>query len=187
MAAEQETTHGTIEVPASHEAHEGGHGGGGPVNVTPSMVGLTWVTFLLMAYVLYKVAWKPILNALEAREADLRKAIENAQTTREELAKIDATRQKIVAEADAKAREIVEAARQAAIEAAAVIEQKGRDESQILLENAQREIRAAQEKAIASLRKESADLAVAMARKVIGENLDEARSRALTDKLIREL
>lgn len=187
MAVEQETTHGTIEVPASHDAHAGGHGGGNPVNVTPQMVGLTWITFLLMAVVLYKVAWKPILGALEKREEDLRKAIENAQKTREELAKIDETRQKIVSEADAKAHEIVNAARQAAVDAASVIEQKAREESQILLENAQREIRTAQEKAIASLRKESADLAVQMARKVIGDNLDEARSRALTDKLIREL
>lgn len=187
MAAEQETTHGTIEVPASHDAPSGEHGGGNPVNVTPSMVGLTWITFLLMAFVLYKVAWKPILTALEAREEDLRRAIDNAQKTRDELAKIDATRQKMVSEADAKAREIVDAARQAAVDAAAVIEHKARDEAQILLENAQREIRTEQQRAMAALRKESADLAIQLARKVIGENLDEARGRAITDKLIKDL
>ena len=64
---------------------------------------------------------------------------------------------------------------------------KAREEAQILIQNAEREIGAAQGRAVAALRKESADLAITLAKRVIGANLDEARSRAVTDDLIRKL
>jgi F-type H+-transporting ATPase subunit b len=151
------------------------------------MMGLTWLTFGLMALVLYKVAWKPILAGLAKRESDIRKALEEAQKTRDEYALIEQKRQQAIAEADAKAKEIVDAARQAAVDAAAVIEAKAREESQILLANAQREIKTAQEKAVDSLRRESADLAIGLSRKIIGANLDDARSRELVDRILRTM
>jgi hypothetical protein len=62
---------------------------------------------------------------------------------------------------------------------------KARDEAQILLANAQRELKAAHEKALADLRRESADLAIGLSRKIIGESLDEKKSRDLVDRLIK--
>lgn len=173
----------TVEQPSHGDAH----GSPNPIDVSAPMMGLTWLTFGLMAFVLYKVAWKPILTGLEKREQDIRKAIEEAQKTREEYARIDDRRQQIIGEADAKAKQIVESARQAAADAAATIEARAREEAQILLGNAQREIKSAHEKAVADIRRESADLAIGLSRKIIGETLDEARSRELVDRLIKTL
>jgi F-type H+-transporting ATPase subunit b len=184
--AEEHTPEAVVEVPAGAEAH-GAHGEPNVMGVAPKMMGLTWITFLLLVAVLYKVAWKPILAALEHREEHLRKAVENAEQIRKELASIDDKRKAIISEADGRAREIVDAARAAASEAAATIENKAREESQILLENAQREIRAEQEKALAALRKESADLAIGLSRKIIGESLDENRGREIVDRIIKTL
>lgn len=183
MADTAHSTDAHAEVPA----HGGGHAQPNLLQPSSTMMGLTWLTFGLMAFVLYKVAWKPILAGLDKREADIRKAIEEAQKTREEYARIEEKRQQIVAEADTKAKEIVDAARQAAVDAAATIENKAREEAQILLANAQREIKTAHEKAIADIRRESADLAVGLSRKIIGENLDEARSRDLVDRILRTM
>ena len=181
-----ETVHDTTTAEVHHSA-DAGHGDVNLFKPDGILLGLTWVTFLLMTIVLYKVAWKPILGALEKREEDIRKSLEDAQKTREELARIEETRQRMVAEADAQARSIVEAARGAATEAAGVIERKAREEAQILVENAQREIRTEHAKAIASLRKESADLAIGLSKKILGENLDEQRSRDLVDRIIQKL
>jgi F-type H+-transporting ATPase subunit b len=184
MAEEHPTTEAIAEVP-SHGGEA--HGSEGLIKVDGPMVALTWVTFGLMAFVLYRAAWKPILAALDKRENDIRKALGDAAKLREELASMEEKRSQIIAEADAKAKDLVEAARAAAVEAANTIEAKGREEAKILVENAQREIREAREKAIASLRKESADLAITLARKVIGEQLDEARSREITDRTIQRI
>jgi F-type H+-transporting ATPase subunit b len=181
--ADTELHQGTIEVPADHGHAEKP----GVIDVSGSMMVLTYVTFAITALVLYKVAWKPILSALDKREESLRKALDEAEKTRAEMASIDQTRAAIIAEADKRSREILDQARQAAVETANAIEAKAREESQILLENARREIHAEQEKAMASLRQESAELAIDITRKLIKENLDEPRSRKLASSLIGQI
>jgi F-type H+-transporting ATPase subunit b len=169
----------TVEAPSSGEA--------GVMTISPMMIGLTWVTFILVTFILYKVAWKPILEALDKREGTIRKAQEEAAQIREELRKIEDFRMKTQAEADNQARDIIAAARRAAEDAGRVIEEKSRKEAQILVENAERDIGKAREKAIAALRKESADLSIALAGKLIGANLDDKKNRAMVDKLIERM
>lgn len=181
--AESSTQQATVEVPAGGE----GHGEVSVINVSPSMMALTWVTFAITAIVLYKAAWKPILAALDKREETIRQSLEDAEKARAELEGIEQARSRIIGEADQKARDIVEKARQGAVEAAHAIEAKARDEAQIMLENARREITAAQEKAMSSLRRESAELAIDISRRILVDNLDEARSRAIADSLISKL
>ncbi len=181
--AENPSYQGTAEMPVS----SGDAGNPGVIDVSGKMMTLTYVTFAITAFVLYKIAWKPILNLLDRREETIRRSVEEAEKTRAEYASIDATRSKLIAEADQRAREIVEKARVAAVEVGTSIETKAREEANILLENARREIRAEQDKAMAAIRKESAELVIEVSRKVLQENLDENRSRALADKMIEKV
>jgi F-type H+-transporting ATPase subunit b len=177
-----DTTTSYTEQPAS-----GGKGGNNPIQVSGHMMGLTWLTFGILALLLYKVAWKPILTALDQREKQIRDALEEARLSREEYARIEEKRKQLIDEADAKARQIIEQARHAAVESANTIEARARDEANILLANAQREIKTAHEKAIADIRRESADLAVGLSRKILAEQLDEPRSRSLVDRLLQQV
>ena len=47
-------------------------GGGGPINLWLSI--LTWVVFFALFAILYKFAFKPILGALDQREAKIKQA-----------------------------------------------------------------------------------------------------------------
>jgi F-type H+-transporting ATPase subunit b len=176
-------TQTTAEIPV-----ESGHAGKpGPIDVSGSMVALTYITFAITAVVLYKVAWKPILAALDKREDSLRKALEDSERLRAEMANIEQTRTGILQEAEKQSRRLIDQGRQAAVDAAHAIEAKAREESQILLENARREIRAESDKAMDALRRESAELAVGISRKILQDNLDETRGRALADRMIQQL
>ena len=76
---EQGVTTESVGVPAAQEAvHPPGI-----MDVSGKMMVLTWVTFLLVTVILYKIAWKPILSALEKRENEIRKAQEDAAKIRE--------------------------------------------------------------------------------------------------------
>ena len=166
------------------------HGEAGEPNVmnpAPTMMLWTWFVFLIVVVILYKLAWKPILNALEQREATIRQSLDNAAKLRDELDKLEQQRSAVLAEADRKSRDVIAEARKAAGEAAAAIEQKARTEAQGLVENAKREIQAAEEKAKAAIRKETAELALSAASHLLQENLDDAKNRALTDQLIQKL
>ena len=182
--AEHASTQAVLEMP--------GRGGAeakppGLVDIAPGMMIWVWVTFLLFMVILTKVAWKPILAALDQREKTLRQSLENATRLREELAQLGQQRQTVLAEADHKAREILGAAHQAAGELADTIENKARGEARALVENARREIADATQQAQATLRRESAELAIAAASKLLQENLDTVKNRALTEQLIRKL
>lgn len=157
------------------------------INPEVQVVFLTWVTFFILLAILYKFAWKPILQSLDEREARIRRAVEEAEKTRDEYEKIEEARKRVISEAQEKAKEIVEQSRKAAINAAKVIEQKTKEQADIVLENAQREIKHEQEKAIASLREESAKVAIALAAKILDENLDNERNQRLVNRLIKEI
>ena len=165
----------------------GGHGEVNPVQVDGLMALWTWVTFIVVALILYKFAWKPILAGLDNREETIRKSLDDAERITAKLSEIEQTQGAMIAEADETAKDIVAQSRKAAGEAARVIEDKARAESQILQENAQREIEAARAKAASDLQRESAELAVALTAKVLKGELDEKRQKSLTDQLIKEL
>ena len=179
-----EPTHGltaTTQVPADAHAEVN------PMEISGQMVVWTWVVFAIMLFVLYKVAWKPILARLDEREKDIQDSIDHANQLREELAGIEAVRTKTIAEADEKAKAILDAARKGAQEQARIIETKAREEAQIMVENAKREIDNSRAKAEDALRTESAAWARELAGRLLDANLDDEKNRALTDKLIQEL
>ena len=175
-------THATV---GHGDGHGGGHGDGhGSSPIDGDMVVMTWLVFGALFGVLYKFAFKPIMAGLTQREDTIRQALDDAEKTRAELESIEQTREELIGKAEDEAKVILADARKAADEAAHTIKSKATKEAQILVENAQREVSEAENRARAGLRKESADLAIALSSKILGENLDNERSRALADNLI---
>lgn len=172
---------------APHGEDHGAHAAAGPMDVSGEMFIWTLGTFAVMAFVLAKYAWNPILSALDKREQDIRDAVANAETVRHELESIEEKRAAIIGGADEQAKEIVNRARRAGAEVERSAEERGREKAAILVENAEREISAARDKASADLRKESVETAISLAGKLIGENMDTDKNRQLTDRLISQL
>ncbi len=187
QAAQESPGAGAVAVVPGHGPDPAHNGEPDVISVSGPMVFWTLLVFAGLVYVLGKYAWKPILGALDKREAGLRQAVVDARKLKAELAEIEDVRQRTADEAKAEAKAIVADARKAAVEAGRVIQAKAREESQILLENAQREIKTATERARADLRRESADLAVQIASALVEDSLDEKRGRELADKLIGQV
>ncbi len=181
--SEQEVTTATVAVASSHEAAAGPQ----VIDISGSMVLLTWATFIIATIILYKIAWKPILAALEKRENDIRRSLEEADLARKAKEKADEESRRMLQEAMGESRKLVDGARKVAQETAASIEAKARQQAQALLVNAERDIDSAKNKAILSLRQESAKLAVDLAGKILQKKLDDDESRNLTDQIIRNL
>ncbi len=152
-----------------------------------AMVILTWITFFLLLAVLYKFAWKPILKALDEREESIRRSVESADKIKEELARIQETRNQFIREAEEKARNIISESKEAAVQIAQGIQNKAKEEAGILLENARHDIKEEAQKARIVLRQESARIAVELAGKLIEKNLDTDTNRKLIGKLTTEV
>ncbi len=157
------------------------------LNPELNIIILTWVSFFLLLFILRKFAWKPILAGLDKREETIRKSLEEADRIKEELREINQKREQLIREAEDKSKEIIDQGRKAAIEAAHIIEHKAKEESQIMLENAERQIKDVAAQAQFELRKMSADIAVELAGRLIEENLDSEKNRKLVNDLIKHV
>jgi len=179
----------TVEVPAGHgDGHHGDHHDSGSLIAPESqMVILTWVTFGIVAALLYKIAWKPILSGLEAREEKIRKSVDDAEAARKALEEIEQTRSKIIADTEKETKSMIASARDEAAKAASQVEAGAHEKVKIMYENAERDIDALKNKAISELRREQADLVLSLAGRLVSENLDDDKNRELTDRLIAQL
>src|ERR1041384_2054354 len=72
------------------------------------------VSFLIVAGLLYKFAYKRILDVLEDRRQKIAEGLANAEKIKAELARTEAQRQEILAQANAQANKLIEEARAAA-------------------------------------------------------------------------
>jgi F-type H+-transporting ATPase subunit b len=157
--------------------------------ITPN-VGLTiWtlVVFAISLFILSKVAFPRIREALDRRAESISEALQSAQRTREEAEALLAEYRARIHEARDQAEEIVKRAR----ETADAHEARAREAAQKLAEEgrarAAREIEEATRRALVELRKEVADLTVIAAEKVTRKALDGADQRRLVQEALSEL
>lgn len=163
---------------------------GGSTNLLDPKAGLmfwTLIIFVFLLVVLSKFAYKPLLAAVEAREAALEKAITDAKTDRAEAARLLAEQQKQLAETRADVQKVMADARTATETLRAEMLEKVKAEGADMLERTRREMQAEKEKAVAELRREAVDLAITGASKVIGRNLDSATDRSLVESFLSSL
>ncbi len=92
-----------------------------------------------------------------------------------------------MADARRQAGEIVAEGKAAGDRVRKDIEEKARAEAQQMVESARREIARERDEAIAELRRESVDLALAAASKLMQERMDEAKDRELVVDYLSEL
>ena len=72
------------------------------------------ISFSLVFFVLWRLAYKPIFNLLEVRRQKIADGLANAEKIKEELAKTEAGRQHILTQASDVANQMIEQAREAA-------------------------------------------------------------------------
>jgi len=157
---------------------------GSVIDVSGPMMLLTWITFGILAIILYKIAWKPILKGLDQREASIRKSLDDAEKARVELAAVEVRTKQMMAAARAEGEALISAARKSATELANTVEKRAQEKSVAMTEEARREIVAATDKARMVLRAESAELAISLAGRIVGDNMDTEKNRDLTRKLV---
>lgn len=157
------------------------------INVSSPMIALTWVTFALVALILYKVAWKPILAALDMREQGIRRSLEEAEKARREALASEERNRALIQEAEQEARRIVSEARTAAETSARQIREESERRSRELAEETRRDIAAAADQARETLRRETAGMAIQLASRVVAANMDAAKNRDLVAEALKEI
>lgn len=163
---------------------------GGKVNLLDPHYGLiTWtiVVFTVTLLLLRKFAWGPILAAVRGREQALLDAIAAAERDRNEAAKMIAEQKSAIEAARNEAQRFVAEGRATAESMRSEMLEQTRAQQAELLDRARKEIENEKVKAIAELRREAVDLALAGAGKLIGQKLDSAADRQIVETYLASL
>jgi|SRR5579875_1555869 len=157
--------------------------------ITPN-VGLTiWtlVVFLISLYILNKVAFPRIREAVDARRQTISESIDAAQRTREEADQLLSEYRERLKEAREQADEIVQRARQTAESHEHEARDRGKEMLAEAAKRAEREIDAATKRALDDIRREVADLTIMATEKVTRKALSDADQRRLVEEALGEL
>jgi len=168
-------------------AQGGGEGGGGLYDINTGLSVWTLIVFAILLALLGKFAWGPILRMVDEREKGIQAKLDQAAASHAEAAKLLEQHREQIADARRQANELISEGRQAADRVRKEIEEKARAEGQGMIERARTEIERERDAALEALRKESVDLALAAASRLMQENLDQAKDRALVERYLGEL
>ena len=148
-----------------------------------------WTTFVFLALlgILWKFAWGPILGAVQAREDGIQKTLDRASNERSEAAKLLEEHRQQMADARRQAQQMVADGKEAGERVRQDIEEKARAEGEAMVERARESIEREKDAALDELRKESVDLALAAAAKLVQASLDDKKDRELVMGFIDEL
>ena len=144
----------------------------------------TLVIFVVLLVVLSRFAFKPLTAAVEAREKALEEAITSAKRDRDAAAQLLAEQQRALDATRADAQRVIAEGRTTAEKLRNEMLEQTKQQQHELLERARTEIDNERKRAIADLRREAVELALAGASKVIERNLDDQTNRRLVESFL---
>jgi F-type H+-transporting ATPase subunit b len=157
--------------------------------ITPN-IGLTvWtlVVFVICLFILSRLVFPRIRQALDERRKTITDSIDAAERTREEAEKILIEYRERLKEAREQAEEIVQRARSQAEAQAREAHAEAENRREHLLEQTKRDIEAETRRSIDQIRREVADLTVMATEKVTRRALTEEDQQRLVQDALSEL
>ena len=147
----------------------------------------TIVNFLILAALLAKFAWKPVIKALDEREEKIKNDISSAQEARAEA-------QKIQQEMQAKLEDLSNQSIQKLKEAQAIANEEKKKilaaaatEANAIVEQAKAEIAGQTQKAVEALKAQMADTTLLALQKFITKQTDAETSRKQVEEILKEI
>jgi len=150
-------------------------------------LGFQIVNFLLLLWLLRRFAYKPVLGMLDERRRRISKGLDDAAAAERDRALASAEREAAVAEARKEAQAMIARATKIAEDSRVEIVAAAKAEADKIVERAREEIIGEKEKAMAELRGQVAELALAAAGKLVQSEMSGATQRRLVEGFLAEV
>jgi F-type H+-transporting ATPase subunit b len=147
----------------------------------------TTLVFFMLLGILWKFAWGPILAAVDAREKAIQGALDEAARQNQDAARLLEEHRKQLADARRQASDLLAEGKVAGEKVRKDIEEKARAEGHAMVERAKHEIERERDAALDALRRESVELALAAASRLMVEKMDQAKDRQHVERFLDEI
>jgi F-type H+-transporting ATPase subunit b len=168
---------------------QGEEDSGGSFLVSPALGLMFWtlLAFGVTMFVLSRVAFPRIGDALEKRANAIKRNIEESERQRQEADQLLDEYRKRLKEAREQAEDIQARARKAAENLERQAAEEGRSKREELVAAARKDIEAETRRSLERIRKEVADLTVLATEKVTRKSLDDADQKRLVEEALAEV
>ena len=149
-----------------------------------------WQTLLFggLLFLLAKVAWKPILEAVEERENTIKNSLEAAEKAKADMEAVQADNKRILKEARAERDALLAEAKKASTQMINEAKEAAQNEADKIAAAAQAAIEQEKNAAINELKNQVATLSIDIAQKVLQEELaDQKKQQSLVEKLVNDI
>jgi len=147
----------------------------------------TTVTFVALLLIMWKSAWKPIIQALNERETKIKESLNAADKAKQDVEQALADQQDLIAVSKKEAQEIIDKSRKSAEMVKEEIIEKAKTEAENMLTNAKREIELSRDQAIEEIQGMAVELSMAATKKLIGKALDKSKHEALIQDSLKKM
>ncbi len=145
------------------------------------------ISFAIVAFLLHRFAYKPILQVLEERRQRIAEGLANADKIKQELARAEASRQEILAKANAQANQLIEEARAAAAKVQETETQRAIAAAEGIIAKAREAAALDHERMLVDLKKEIGQLVVRTTAQVTGKVLTLDDQKRLIEETTRQM
>ena len=134
-----------------------------------------WQTLLFLALLLLlrKYAWKPIMEAVDAREKNIEDSLASAEKARSEMERLQSDNQRILAEARAERDGILKEARVIKDKMISDAKSEASDQAARVISSAKEQINNEKMAAITELRNQVAEMSIEIAELVLKRELED--------------
>lgn len=157
------------------------------VQPDPGLFIWTILTFLVLVTLLARFAWRPLLQALERRQAAIAKSLDDAQHARQELERLNRESAQIMQQARVDAEAVVSRSRSDAEVLREELKQKSRAEAAAIVKNAERQIQLETARAVQQIRSEAIDLSVTIASKILRRQVSKEDHEGLIEETLKQV
>jgi len=154
------------------------------LEVHGGLLAWTVLTFVLLLVVLKKVAWGPILDALDARENEIKDALNAAEKAREEAERVSSDYEDSIRKAQAEAQQIISDAKTAGEKVKLDLETIANEKADEIIEKAKAQIDTERVRVISEIKTVAVEISLSAAAKVIERNLDSDDNRKLVNEAL---
>ncbi len=147
-----------------------------------------FIILLVVVFVLGKFAWKPIVNALEEREAGITDALAAAENAKREMANLKADNEKLLAEARAERDTLLKEAREIKEKMIADAKNEAETQGERIIAQAKATIESEKAAAILDLKTQVSSISIEIAEKLLKDQLSNKEAQTkLVEKMLDDV
>jgi len=159
-----------------------------PFQPSPGLALWGLVIFLLFWWIMAKVAFKPIANALETRENDIQSALDAAKTAKEEMTNLKSENEKLLAAAREERSKMLKEAKDTKNQIITDAKESAKSEASRIMLQANQDIENQKQAAMVEVKNKVGGIALSIAEKVIKKELaGNAEQESFVNALVKDV